>query len=219
MEIKLIIFDLDGTLIDSRIDITNAINYALEPYGIGTFTVDEITRMVGKGITTLIEDILRPHPDIKKEKVLKRFLEHYESHLVDNTMAYPGVYGTLERLYRWRKAVVSNKREYLSKSILRALDLEKFFDIVVGSDTTPEKKPSPLPIDFVLDKLDITRSETVMVGDSEIDIKTARVSGVKVISVTYGYRPRGVLNGADYIIDDITELPALIESISLFSHR
>lgn len=213
MPVRLIIFDLDGTLVDSRMDITNAINYALKDYGIGPYTVEEITSLVGRGITKLIEDLIKPYKEIPINNVIERFLEHYERHIIDNTRPYAGVKETLEELRDYKKAVISNKREYLSKKTLEGLGLLRYFEIVLGSDSTPEKKPSPLPVRMVLEKLNIPASEAVIVGDSDLDIKAGKSAAVLTIAVSYGYRSRELLLEADYIIDSIKELTGLLKSL------
>ena len=210
MPIKLIIFDLDGTLIDSSIDITNAINYAIEPYGVKPITIEEAISLVGEGITRLMEKIAVSHQplaiSLSKDLLVDRFLDHYSAHLVDNTIVYSGARETLEKLKGYKKAVISNKREALSVRILNNLDLLKYFDLVVGSDTTPERKPSPIPIFHVLSKLDIKTEDAVIVGDSNFDIEAGKAAGIKTIAVTYGYRPVDLLKDADYLIDKMSDL-------------
>lgn len=208
MPVKLIIFDLDGTLIDSSIDITNAINYAIEPYGVKPVTVEETISLVGEGITRLMEKILDRGQtrEIGKDILVDRFLDHYSAHLVDKTTVYPWVRETFERLKGYKKAVISNKREALSTRILNDLGLLKYLDLVVGSDTTPERKPSPVPILHVLSKLNIRPEDAVIVGDSNFDIEAGKAAGIKTIAVTYGYRPLDLLKGADFIIDRMDEL-------------
>jgi phosphoglycolate phosphatase len=208
MPVKLIIFDLDGTLIDSSIDITNAINYAIEPYGVKPITIEETISLVGEGITRLMEKIVdrSQTKEINKDILVNRFLEHYSAHLIDNTTIYPGVRETLEKLKGYKKAVISNKREALSTRILNDLGLLKYLDLVAGSDTTPERKPSPVPILHVLSRLNIKPEETVIVGDSNFDIEAGKAAGIKTVAVTYGYRPIELLKDADVIINKIDEL-------------
>ncbi len=214
MAFKLIIFDLDGTLVDSRVDITNAINYAVKEYGIGPFSVQEITSMVGRGVTKLIEDLIKPYPEILLKDVIDKFLYYYERHLLDNTKAYPGVKEVLEELKEYRKVVISNKREYLSKKTLEGLGLLKYFELVLGSDSVPEKKPSPVPVLTVLDRLKIEPEGALIVGDSDLDIMAGRAAGIKTAGVTYGYRPAEVLKEADYLINDIRELINIVKFLS-----
>lgn len=226
MSIRLIIFDLDGTLIDSSVDITNALNYAIAPYGLKHLSTEDTIKMVGEGVTRLIERLLasvmvpagasgmpQGLSEIKAD-VTSRFLEYYTEHILDNTREYPGVKETLEKLDNYKKAVISNKRESLSRMVLDGLGLSRFFDIIVGSDTTPEKKPSPLPILKVLSDLNIRSADAVMIGDSNLDIDAGQAAGVTTVAVTYGYRPIEVISHADHIIDRIIDLIPLLEKIN-----
>jgi phosphoglycolate phosphatase len=208
MPIELIIFDLDGTLIDSSTDITNAINYAIEPYGINPLTVKDTIALIGEGITKLIEKVVirSGEKNIDMNTLIQRFLEHYSAHLIDNTTVYPKVRETLAKLDNYKKAVISNKREALSIEVLKRLGLLQYIDLIVGSDTTPEKKPSPVPIFYVLSRLGVGKEKTVIVGDSNYDIEAGKAAGIKTIAVTYGYRPIELLNDADKIINNIEEL-------------
>ncbi len=209
MPVKLILFDLDGTLIDSSVDITNAINYAIKPYNINPLTPRETINLIGEGITRLMEKIIQnnmPHLTIDKVILINSFLEFYSEHLLDNTTIYPSVKKTLEELQLYKKAVISNKRETLSIKLLEGLGLLQYFDLIVGSDTTSERKPSPLPIFYVLSRLEVSNRETVIVGDSIFDIEAGKKAGIKTIGVTYGYRPAESLRGADFLIESMDEL-------------
>lgn len=232
MPIRLVIFDLDGTLVDSSVDITNALNYALEPYSLEPLSVGDTIQMVGEGISRLIEKIVDSRGngilraavaefpggpqrllDIRAD-VKNRFLEYYSEHILDYTREYPGVRETLEQLGAYKKAVISNKMESLSKKVLDGLGLSKYFIVVLGSDTTPEKKPSPLPVLKVLSDLRIRPDEAMIVGDSNYDVDAGKAAGVTTVAVTYGYRPRDVISHADYLIDRMTELTQLLEKIN-----
>ena len=206
MKIKLIIFDLDGTLVNSIADITNALNYAIEPYGFEQLTVERTTSLVGEGVTRLIEKLVGQQTADLKEVVLKRFLEYYSEHLTDFTVPYPGVRETLEMLGNYRKAVISNKREDLSKRLLENLGLSRYFGIIWGSDSVPEKKPSPVPVREMLKKISCRADEAVIVGDSNYDIEAGRAAGVRTVAVSYGYRHISLLKDADFIIDNMKEL-------------
>ncbi|RJQ42044.1 MAG: HAD family hydrolase [Nitrospiraceae bacterium] len=207
---ELIIFDLDGTLVDSGKDITNALNYAITPYGFKPLTVEDTVKMVGEGLTRLIEKILKAHNASVKNAALERFIEYYSEHLTDFTRPYPGVIKTLEMLGRYKKAVISNKRESLSKKLLEQLGLMKFFDVVLGSDSVAEKKPSPAPVKKVLEILGIEPHRAIIVGDSDFDIKAGKGAGLITVAVTYGFRDKETLKDADFILDSMDELLGLI---------
>ncbi|GAB4534286.1 MAG: HAD family hydrolase [Thermodesulfovibrionia bacterium] len=210
--IRLLIFDLDGTLVDTIEDITNAVNHAIKPFGVGPFPVERIRTMVGSGISRLISDLLPPHAD--REGAVQRFLEHYSTHLLDNTKPYPGVKETLMRLEDYKKAVISNKRERLSRDCLKGLGLLDYFDILLGSDSVSERKPSPVPVLEVLRRLGFSKDEALVIGDSNYDIESGHSAGVKVIAVTYGYRDREVLKEADFMIDRFSELIDILSRIN-----
>jgi len=213
MPVKLLIFDLDGTLVDTAEDITASLNYALQPYGLQTLTVERTVKLVGEGLTKLVEKVLDDKSYLK-EPVLRRFLDHYSEHLTDCSVVYPHIRETLEILAGYKKAVISNKREFLSTRLLSELGLLKEFDVIVGSDTTAEKKPSPVPLIYVLNRLGVGGNEAVMVGDSTFDMEAGRKAGVSTVAVTYGYGERQQLMKADYIIDDFMELPHILDIAS-----
>lgn len=217
MPLELVIFDLDGTLVDSSRDIANAINYAVAPYGGPPLTVQETITLVGEGISRLMEKVVeRERLTAERDILVERFLEYYSAHLVDETTVYPGVQDTLDALKNYRKAVVSNKREHLSRAILEKLSLAQHLDIIVGSDTTEKRKPSPVPVYYVLEKTGISSRKAVMVGDSNYDIEAGRAAGVWTVGVTYGYKTVDFLRAADYIIERMTDLPAIL---SLIDHN
>ncbi|MGO9014313.1 MAG: HAD family hydrolase [Dissulfurispiraceae bacterium] len=215
MSLKLIIFDLDGTLIDSSIDIANAINYAVEPYGVKPLMVQEVISLVGEGISRLMEKIIAKEGiEAERDFLTERFVYYYSAHLIDNTPVYPGVRETLSQLGAFRKAVISNKRESLSVKILEQLGLSEYMDVIVGSDTLNERKPSPLPICHVLSTLGILPDAAIIVGDSNYDIEAGKSAGIKTVAVTYGYRPLELLQEADFIINSMPELTDVLRRLS-----
>ena len=210
--LKLLIFDLDGTLVDTARDIADAINFAVKPFTQKTYSIEETKAMVGSGISRLLEtlisssEIFHNNAESAKETVVDRFLKFYSEHLLDNTETYPHVKETLSQLGNYRKAVVSNKRELFSKQILAGLGILKYFDVVLGSDSVPEKKPSPVPVLQLLKRFGASVNEAVMIGDSNYDIEAGRGAGVTTIAVTYGFRSREILKDADFMIDGFDEL-------------
>lgn len=218
--IKLLIFDLDGTLADTSRDIADAINYALKPFGQRKYSVEETKTMVGSGISKLLEKLIVSAPLINndktnpKELVTGRFLEFYSRHLLDNTVAYPGVKETLSKLGDYKKSVLSNKREKYSRQILNDLEILEYFDLVWGSDSVREKKPSPVPIFDLMDKFNVVKKETAIIGDSNYDVDAGKAAGIKIVGVTYGFRTRNYLNGSDVIIDSFDELPDIIPKLN-----
>lgn len=203
---KALFFDLDGTLVDSSLDITNALNYSIRDLGFGPLTIHETINLIGEGISKLIEKATPGLFPEERNDVLEKFLSHYSRHLVDNTTPYQHVEDTLRMLPEYRKAVISNKREMFSRLILEKLKLIRYFDDVVGSDTFNDKKPSPVPVIKLLNKYKIHLTNALFIGDSSIDIATGRNAGIKTVAVTYGYRPMELLKNADFIINNIEEL-------------
>lgn len=212
--ISLIIFDLDGTLVNSSVDITNALNYSIEPYKLEKMTVEKTVGMVGEGLTRLVEKMLGSENAAIMPDVMDRFIKYYSDHLTDFTVPYPGVPETLEKLANYRKAVVSNKREALSKRLLDTLNLSHYFEVVLGSDSVGAKKPSPEPILQILRMTKVKPDEAVIVGDSNYDIEAGKASGIKTIAVTYGYRDVDFLGDADEMVAHFPELPSRLEELA-----
>jgi phosphoglycolate phosphatase len=212
MAVRLLIFDLDGTLVDSSVDISNALNYAIGPYGLPPVTVQETVGLVGEGVTRLIGKVIeRSHVALDPSALVERFLTFYSSHLADHTRPYPGAEKALGALGTYRKAVVSNKIERLSVQVLRATDLMRFFDYVAGGDTAAEKKPSPVPILDVLARFAVRQDEALIIGDSIYDIEAGRAAGIRTVAALYGFGDPSFPRDADYRIETIERLPGVVE--------
>lgn len=216
MSIRLLIFDLDGTLVDTARDIQAALNDSVEPLGLQPLSLEETIALIGEGTGRLIEKALRPLGQkadaALREETLEKFLDAYSRNLTVHSRPYPGVKETLLRLGGFQKAVLSNKGEELSRRLLEAFGLAGHFSLIAGSDTTSSRKPSPEPVRFILDKLGVSPEEALVVGDSPYDIEAALGAGAKAVAVTYGYRGRSLLGEADHVIDSIEDLlPLLVE--------
>lgn len=193
---QLIIFDLDGTLIDSSPDLANAVNHTLRTLGRATFSTHTIHYWVGNGARMLIQRALsgdrkidpRIDPQLLAE-ALEIFLDYYAQHLSIETRPYPNVISTLQQLQTmgYRLAIITNKPYAFVEPILRDLQLESYFEHYLGGDTLPEKKPHPMPLEHLCQTLDVTVAQSIMVGDSRNDILAAKACGMESIGVTYGY--------------------------------
>jgi len=209
--LKAIIFDLDGTLVDSARDLRDAVNVLLEEEGLRPIGLAEVKSMIGDGVAKLVERaVSATGGDLSRLPALvARFLQIYEANAACHTEAYPGVAETLAGLrgLGLPLAVVTNKPYAATIDILEALGLRAYFDAVVGGDTLPERKPHPAPILAALKHLSVAPKAALMVGDNYHDVQAARAAGVRAFAVTYGYshKPHAEL-GADHLIDAMSEL-------------
>ncbi len=216
--LRAILFDLDGTLVDSAGDLRNALNIVLAQRGLRTLSLDEVKGMIGDGATKLVERGLAAtggDPATLME-THRAFLAIYEANASTLTRPYPGAVETLEALTArgLPLAVVTNKPAAATATVLEALDLARFFKVVVGGDTLPQRKPHPAPILHALEGLGVLAEAALMVGDNHHDIHSARAAGTAAIAVTYGYShvPHAEL-GADRLIDNLTELLPLVAPV------
>ncbi len=188
-DIDLLIFDLDGTLVDSSRDIAEAVNYALGKVGLPQWKIDNVLSEIGYGTKSLIRRILGDqHVDLF-QPTFDAFSEFYEEHLLDHTKLYPGVRETLEALDEKQFAVISNKRQYFCDPILVGLDVGHFFFKVLGGDSLPKAKPHPDPILHVAEAAGIPMERVVMIGDSPIDVEAGKAAGSFTIGLTSGFTP------------------------------
>ena len=185
------IFDLDGTLVDSRRDLRNAVNRMRDHFGLDPLSLDSVTRAIGDGVRKLVERTMGPEaPDISK--AIKKFRVAYEKNLYDETVLYPGVE---EGLAQMRGAgillaICSNKPEALCARILNHFGIDSLFFAVSGGDTCEEKKPSPEPIESLLQAAHCDPNSAWVIGDHVTDLKAARLAGARSIFVTYGFGRR-----------------------------
>jgi phosphoglycolate phosphatase len=212
---RLFIFDLDGTLIDSRADIAGALSLALARLGMPGLTEAQVADFVGEGMQRLVERTLReitghPPTDQDTRNLIALFREEYGLHLLDQTCLYPSVREALDRLAWASFAVVTNKPEAFSRRILDGLGVGKRFVAIFGGDSMQKPKPDPEAILKAMNICRVGRSETAMVGDSAIDIQAGKAAGVTTCGVTWGFRPGHELeaSGCDLIIKSLIDLTA-----------
>jgi phosphoglycolate phosphatase len=213
MEVKGFLFDLDGTLIDSRRDIADCVNFTLAALGgHSPLPVETVEQMVGDGVRQLLTRAAGPLDEPTMKRALEIFLPYYLEHCTDTTNLYPGVLETLRSLAGRGLAVVTNKPMAHTEKTLKALGLESFFPVVLGGDSLATRKPDPAPVLEALRQLGITPSQAVMVGDSPMDIHAARSAGVRVAAVTYGFRTGAELmsHSPDYLIGAFAELREVV---------
>ncbi len=210
-----LLFDFDGTLIDSAPDIALALNRLLTESGRPTLTLDQVKGLIGDGAPRLVEQAMAVTGD-DLARLTARYLEIYGALPADPACVYPGVAETLAALKQsgHRLALCTNKPAGISLELLPALGLGGLFDVVAGGDTAPRRKPHPDPLLWALDNLGCRPDQAVMVGDNGNDVAAARAAGIPVIAVAYGY-PRMALTdlGADCIIDRFADLPGALAGL------
>jgi len=211
---RLFLFDLDGTLINSRADIALALNLMLAHMNMGPLQQSRIADFVGSGVPTLVQRSLRavtgrePESELV-EKGIVLFQEEYGNHLLDQTCLCYGVCEALDRLAWADFAVVTNKPEGFSRRILAGLGIENRFRTILGGDSVQKRKPDPEALLKAMQSCKASRSETVMVGDSAVDIQAGKAAGVATCGVLGGFRAKEELEaaGCDLIIENLLKLP------------
>ena len=210
-QIKAIIFDLDGTLIDSVTDLSNSVNYTLGKLSLPLHTNEEIRSFVGDGVQKLIKRSLGQSHQENFADGFAIFMEHYGLHCTDNTLLYPGVAETLPRLAsQYTLGVLTNKSLKFTEKILQYLEISAYFTEVLGGDSLTVKKPDPAGIFLMADRWNIDPAkELIMVGDHATDIEVGQRAGCKTVFIagTIG-KKRGLT--PDFIIESMRELPGLL---------
>ena len=210
--VRALVFDLDGTLIDSKLDLALSVNAARAHMGLPPLEHETIYSFIGQGAPMLIRQALgEAATDANVERALDFFITHYREHLLDNTLTYPGVREALEALRGWPMAVLTNKPVRPSERILAGLGIAGYFRRVYGGNSFATKKPDPEGMHALLGEFGVSPREAMLVGDSEIDVLAARNAGVWSCGVTYGlgshllgeYPP-------DVLLDNLAELPPLL---------
>lgn len=184
---ELLIFDLDGTLVDSQADLADSVNYVLKSYGRRKISIPTLRSFIGNGVVNLME---RAMPDLKGKalsEAVATFRSHYNDHLLDKTRPYPGIKQLLQNARGIKKAVLTNKTESFARKILEGSGLAGHFPVIWGGDTGKARKPCPEPVLAVISRLKAEPGNTILIGDSENDVLSARAAGAFSGAVAYGY--------------------------------
>ncbi|HXJ04229.1 MAG TPA: HAD-IA family hydrolase [Candidatus Acidoferrum sp.] len=216
--VRALIFDLDGTLIDSKEDLIHSVNAMLRELGRKQLAAATISGYIGHGAPQLVASALGVGcSEEERQHALQFFLSYYEEHKMDTTHAYPGVAETLEHLARMPMAVLTNKPVRISVRILDQIGLSKYFRAIYGGNSFETKKPDPLGARTILRDLGAEPREALLVGDSEVDVQTARNAGTLAAAVNYGFgvHDRGAYP-ADIYLDRFGELATLLGSGAIF---
>jgi phosphoglycolate phosphatase len=207
-----LIFDLDGTLVDSKKDLTASVNHVRTRFHLPILTEEEIARFIGNGALMLIRRVLDTQAtEANVQEGLQVFLSYYRAHMLDNTRLYPGVFETLEKLRDCKLAVLTNKPVHFSCAMLDGLGIYKVFAAVSGGNSFDNKKPDPVGVYRILSDTNGQREKTWMIGDSAVDVLTGRNAGITTCGVTYGYATETFKQAPpDFLIDSFSELEQLV---------
>lgn len=221
---RAILWDLDGTLIDSVSDLAFALNRLLEEYSLESVEEESVRMMVGDGAVRLVERGFaaagKTLEDHCRDEVMERFLHLYGEHPVRSTRTFDGAHQVLELLSRAGcvHGVCTNKPAGITSTILDRLGLARWIRAMVGGDSTPYRKPHPAPLLHCLDKLGLEGMPAMVVGDSEIDVHAARGANLPVVVVTFGYSRKPVQDlGADALVERLEQVPRLFSGLPSWS--
>ena len=212
----LLVFDLDGTLVDSELDLANSVNATLEKIGRKPLSVERIASYIGQGVVVLITRALGADstPELV-EQATEIFLKHYRRHMLDNTATYPGVREALAELGERKLAVLTNKPVNFSREMLAGLGLAERFLRIYGGNSFETKKPDPFGLHRLMEETGTPASQTLMIGDSVSDVLAGRNAGAWTCGVNYGFgAPTLDEAPPDIRIDDLRELPKLLNGKS-----
>lgn len=212
--ISLLIFDLDGTLIDSQEDIILSVNYTRRKLGLGELARERVASHIGYGVNELIRRSLGSDHERLFDTACAVFNEYYGRHAADHTRLYPHVAETLRALCAVPKLIITNKRKLLAEESIRVFGIAEYFKEVIGGDDDACRKPSGCQISDALDTYGAAPDEAMIVGDMDLDIQAGKNAGILTCAVTYGIGRREdiVKASPDYLIDDMAQLPAIIQA-------
>lgn len=205
----LLIFDLDGTLANSKQDLIDSVNATRRWAGREPLDDARVSSYVGNGAPMLVRRALPDYPEEELPQALRYFLDYYREHMLETTVLYPGVREALDCLHAagMPLAVLTNKPVRFSLHLLEGLGLEMHFFRVYGGNSLPEKKPHPMGIERLMEEARADRARTIMIGDSAVDVLTARNAGVRACGVAWGFQPETFVQAPpDFVIQDPREL-------------
>ncbi|MBI2082494.1 MAG: HAD-IA family hydrolase [Deltaproteobacteria bacterium] len=210
-KINLLIFDLDGTLIDSKRDIANCVHWTLRDLSLPQVSDEEIYSYVGNGVRPLIQKSVGEEEGPNFQKALQIFKDYYGTHSLDCTVPMEGALEILEHFKGKKKAVFTNKPQYFTEPILKGLKLDHYFDEVIGSESGFPKKPDPTIVHHLMKTMKCLPAETVLIGDSKIDIETGKNARVLTCGYLKGFRSPNEVRQAkpDFVISELRELKSL----------
>ena len=221
MTAPIVVFDLDGTLVDTAPDLVATLNVVFARIGLPSVEYAQARNMVGGGARKMIEQGLAAEgrslgaPEL--DRLVHEFIEHYAAHIAERSQPFPGLEAALARLAGdgCRLAVCTNKLEWLARKLLDALGLLRPFRVICGGDTFSVQKPDPLFLTCTIRRAGAETDRAVMVGDSITDIAMAKTAGIPVIAVDYGYSETPVANlGPDRVISTLADLPMAVSELS-----
>jgi phosphoglycolate phosphatase len=214
--VRALVFDLDGTLIDSKLDLALSIDATLKHMGRASLPHEQIYSYVGNGAATLVRRALSDTvTDAEAEQGHRYFLSYYRDHMLDHTVTYPGVREALAQLSKHPMAVLTNKPVRFSERILDGLGISRYFRYVYGGNSFETKKPDPEGMNILLRDLAVAPLEAMIVGDSDVDVRTARNAGTWSCGVTYGLGLESLrVYPPDLMLDNLADLPAYLNGRS-----
>jgi phosphoglycolate phosphatase len=211
---RLVVFDLDGTLVDTLADITTAVNRMLNDLSLPPRTETEVRSLIGHGVEVLVGRIVGAEKGPLLDRALGLFLDYRMDAGAKRCRLYPGVRETLDNLRELKLAVVSNGRKSMVDLVLQSCGIAGYFQSALGGDSVRCRKPSPCPLLQVAAAVGATAAQTLLVGDMIVDVETGRAAGIRTCAVTYGFGERADLRaaGADWLIDRIGELVPIVRA-------
>ena len=212
-EISLLIYDLDGTLIDSKRDIANAVNWTLGQLGLPPVSNETVYGYVGNGVRPLIAKSVGEESGARVKEALKIFKAYYRKHLLDQTRLFEGVKGVLHHFRGKTQVVLTNKPGVFTLPILKGLKVDHYFSAIIGGEDGFPKKPDPAAIHHLLKTFNCPPAQAVMIGDSRVDIETGKNAGILTCGVTYGFRSENEVRASrpDFLVAEPHEIIPLFK--------